>query len=122
MICQADEDLAQLLNLVALRSVEAFDRGQPGESRAETEVKFAAIPNQMPFGFGSMDDASQCIVVNAAMRCFVPEQIPSRDLRHIWQWRAFDAEGHPLGRRRRPGARALRDDTVCPGIICDVSE
>ena len=83
MICQADEDLAQLLNLVALRSVEVFDRTQPGESRAENEVKFAAMPNQMPFGIDSMDGTGQCIVANAAMRRFVPEQIPSRDLRRI---------------------------------------
>ena len=82
---QADEDLAQLLCLATLRSVEIFDQAQPEEVRAENEVKFAAILAQMPFGIGLIDGAGQCIVVNAAMRCFVPEQIPSRDLRHIRQ-------------------------------------
>jgi PAS domain-containing protein len=115
---QANEDLAQLLNLVALRSVEIFGRAQPEESRADNESKFAAILEQLPFGIGLIDGAGQCIIANAAMRRFAPEQIPSLDLRHIWQWRAFDAEGRPLDRRRWPGARALRGDMVCPGIVC----
>lgn len=114
---QADEDLAQLLGLAARRSIEIFDRAQPEESRAENEVKIAAILAQMPFGIGLIDGAGRCIITNAAMRHFVPEQIPSRDLLHIRQWRAFDAEGRPLDRRRWPGARALRGDMVCPGVV-----
>lgn len=115
---QAEQDLAQLLELVACRSVELFDRAQPEKSRNENEVKFAAMLEQMPFGVGLVDGAGQCIVANAVMQRFVPGPIPSRDPQHIWQWRAFDAEGGPLNRNHWSGARALRGETVCPGIVC----
>jgi PAS domain S-box-containing protein len=103
---------------VFLKTLEATRRELADQTTRlrESEARLAAILDQMPIGVGLMDTDGRWILANPVMKHFVPEMIPSRDGRHIGQWHGFDADGRLLEPIQWPSARALRGETVVPGV------
>lgn len=112
----ASGGLEQLLDMVARHAVELLGGERPGADRRESETRLASLLDQMPFGFGLTDHTGVWILANVPMRRYAPEKIPSRDLQAIHRWQTFDTEGRPLDPSHWPNARALRGETVIPGI------
>lgn len=108
--------LGQLLDMVAGQAAELFGDERPEANRGDSEARLALILDQMPFGFGVTDHTGIWILANMPMRRYAPTKIPSRDLEAIHRWQVFDTEGRPLDPSRWPNARALRGETVIPGI------
>ncbi len=108
--------LEQLLDMVASQAAELFGGERAGTNRSESEARLALILDQMPFGFGLTDHTGIWILANVLMRRYAPEMIPSRDPKIVHRWQGFDKEGRLLDPSRWPNARALRGETVVPGI------
>jgi signal transduction histidine kinase/CheY-like chemotaxis protein len=81
-----------------------------------SEARLGAVLQQLPVGVGMTNESGRMVISNTAMRRFAPEVIPSRDAEHIHRWRAWAPDGLPLEPNEWPGARALRGETVVPGI------
>lgn len=64
-----------------------------------------------------LDVEGNMIHSNHEMRRFLPTGIiPSRDAGRSWRWRAWHPDGRPVERNDFPGARALRGESVLPGM------
>ena len=82
-----------------------------------SEARLSAVFEVVPIGLGVIDLAGRLVLSNPEMRRFMPNGvIPSRDHVRGWRWRAHDADGRPLDAGDFPDARALRGETVVPGI------
>ncbi|MGI4794085.1 MAG: PAS domain S-box protein, partial [Janthinobacterium lividum] len=82
-----------------------------------SQATLAAVFEVVPIGLGITDPAGRLILSNPEMQRFMPDGVlPSRDADRVWRWRARDAEGRLLTPSDFPGSRALRGDTVVPGI------
>jgi len=75
-----------------------------------------SILKQLPVGVAVFDKGGTPFLKNELMDLYMPRMIPSKDPRGIKQWCAFDTEGNEIPPDQWPGARALRGDTVVPGI------
>jgi PAS domain-containing protein len=112
----ATEGWEQLLDMVARRAAELLGAEDPGMNPPESEARLASLLDRMPFGFGLTDHTGVWILANVPMRRYAPEKIPSRDPEAIQRWQAFDTEGRSLDPAFWPNARALRGETVIPGV------
>ncbi|WP_089610356.1 PAS domain S-box protein [Dehalobacterium formicoaceticum] len=86
---------------------------------SETEKQrshLLSIMKQLPVGVAVFDKGGKPLLKNELMDLYMPRIIPSKDLRGIKQWCALDPEGNEIPPDQWPGARALRGDTVVPGI------
>jgi two-component sensor histidine kinase len=118
---------------IATRGQTSFDEGKPvgflgialditGRKRTEealrdSESRLAAILEQLPVGVGLFDRDGRLQQSNTMLRRFVGgDRIPSRDPGAATRWRAFQADGSLLPASEYAGARALRGETVVPGI------
>lgn len=83
------------------------------ESEQHLQLAFAALP----IGICTIDPAGNMVILNEVMRRFLPTgTIPSRDPARTARWRGWDAAGRPVQPQDFPGARALRGESVVPGI------
>lgn len=112
----ASGGLEQLLDLVARHAADLLGGERPGIDRRESEARLTALLDQMPFGFGLTDHTGVWMLANLPMRRYAPAKIPSRDPAAIHRWQTFDTEGRPLEPSLWPNARALRGETVIPGL------
>ena len=84
---------------------------------SQREQWLALIFEMLPVGVGVFDDQGALILSNRAMQHFIPSGvIPSCDPRRVGRWRAEDSDGRPVGADDFPGARALRGESVSPGL------
>jgi len=111
----AERSLNQLLEVVARQAPDLFDNQYPGRS-LRASATLAATLEEMPLAVGLSDRTGKVIMANIAMRRFAPTRVPSSDAQSIQRWRAFDAERRPLTLTDWPGPRALRGETVRPGV------
>jgi len=85
--------------------------------RAEvSEARLAAILSELPVGVGLLDRAGRFVLTNRLMEPFSVPRMPSTDPVAVRQWKAYDEHGGPLDPGMWPGARALRGESVSPGI------
>lgn len=112
----AKRDPLQLLRDVSLLAAGLFRSRQIHDVLPERIARLTEMVNQAPFAIGLMDSTGTWMIMNAAMERFVPEQIPSQDPKRIQRWRAIDAENGLLHPTRWPSARALRGESVTPGV------
>jgi signal transduction histidine kinase len=107
----------ELLARVAANLDTARIRRNAAKAAEASEARLAAVMQQLPVGVGMVDPSGRLVIGNAAMRRFVPgEVIPSRDAGSVQRWRAFAPDGSPLPPNQWPGGRALRGETVTPGV------
>ncbi|WP_419899134.1 PAS domain S-box protein [Roseomonas sp. USHLN139] len=111
----AEETL--LLQEIAERSWAAVEHARAAAAARRNEEQLAAIFKVLPIGVGIVDRAGRLVLSNPEMRRFMPSgRMPSTDPERLWRWRGQGADGAPLAARDFPGARALRGETVVPGI------
>lgn len=83
----------------------------------ESEQLLALAFKTLPMGIAIIDSAGETVTANDRMRRFLPTgRIPSRDVEQSPRWRAWDAKGRLIHPGDYPAARALRGETVFPGI------
>jgi PAS domain S-box-containing protein len=82
----------------------------------ESEARLATVLDMLPVGVGLIDMAGRLAIANREMRRFVPEKIPSQDPGRRDRWFAWNPDGTRIAARDYPGMRALRGETVLPGI------
>ncbi|WP_270938833.1 PAS domain-containing protein [Falsiroseomonas oryzae] len=82
----------------------------------EGEARLATLLDALPVGVGLVDTAGRLVVANREMRRFVSEVIPSRDPAQHDRWRGFHADGSRIAPTEFPASRALRGESVLPGI------
>lgn len=78
--------------------------------------RLQAILEQLPVGVGVLDKKGHFVLSNAILREFIGFRMPSQEPREIHRWFAGGQDGAPLPPSDWPGARALRGETVSPGI------
>ena len=107
----------ELLREVGERIWAAIERAHAEASVRESEARLAAVFESLPVGLGVVDAAGAIILSNPVMQTFLPTGvIPSRDVARRGRWRARDPDGAPVEPGDFPGARALRGESVVPGI------
>jgi hypothetical protein len=79
-------------------------------------AELTTIFDEMPCGMSLIDGVGKVVLTNEAMRRFVANEIPSRDPQRIERWRLFGSDGQALDPMLWPGARALRGESVNPGL------
>lgn len=84
--------------------------------RLESEERLQAIIDQLPVGVGVISRAGGFVMTNSILRSYVDSWVPPRDSAGRLRWRTYDHEGRPVAPKDWPGARALRGETVTPGV------
>lgn len=98
-------------------SADLIERLHATERLRESESTLAAALESVPVGVAVIDLSGAAVVSNAEYRRFLPTGIiPSQDSSAPARWQAWDSEGRPLKPSKFPGARALRGETVMPGL------
>jgi PAS domain S-box-containing protein len=92
------------------------DRKRTEEALRDSEARLSTFLEQLPIGVGAIDLEGQWTIRNAVMRSFANTTVPSRDAEGRARWRAFDSAGKPIPAQDWPGERALRGETVSPGM------
>ena len=106
----------EMLARVAANLNTAGIRQSAAKAAEASEARLAAVLQQLPVGVGMMDPSGRMIISNPAMQRYAREVIPSRDPKRIQRWRALAPDGSLLDPSQWPSARALRGETVVPGI------
>jgi PAS domain S-box-containing protein len=108
----------ELVARVAAHLSTARIRRNATKAVEASEARLAAVLQQLPIGVGVIDQNGRLVNRNAAMRRYVPQLdlIPSRDAEGMKRWRGWSPDGSRLEPSQWPGARALRGETVVPGI------
>lgn len=97
-------------------ALEITERKRAEAALRESEARLSAILDQLPVGVGLADREGNITLGNQMLRQYTLVNIPSRSPKQAGHWRAYTPEGRPLSPSDYPGARALRGETVVPGI------
>jgi PAS domain S-box-containing protein len=92
------------------------DRKRTEEALRDSEARLTTFLEQLPIGVGAVDLEGRWTIRNAVMRDFASATLPSHDVSSVGRWNAFDSEGKPIPSQDWPGVRALRGETVSPGM------
>ena len=95
---------------------ETTERVQVEAALRESENKLAAILEQLPVGVGLVDPEGNIVLSNEILQQYALNKIPSRDPMQGERWRGYTPEGQRLSPSDYPSARALRGETVVPGV------
>src|SRR5579875_2975775 len=108
-----DSDLAAMSSrdeaAVAALAAEHALRGQ--------QLLFASLLDNLPVGVGIYDLDGRLVHSNQRLRDYAGlNHLPSREPSVSSRWRGFTADHQPIRPEDYPGARALRGETVVPGL------
>ncbi|RJQ83302.1 MAG: response regulator [Desulfobacteraceae bacterium] len=93
------------------------DRKNMAEALRESQAQLTAILEQLPVGVGVLDPNGRFVLSNSVMRDHVlGDKMPSRNPKQMDKRESLDAEGQPIPPDQWPGARALRGESVLPGM------
>jgi PAS domain S-box-containing protein len=86
-------------------------------ARQESEQRLATVFEGLPLGVGLLDTTGTLVLANQEMRRYLPQGVmPSQDDARYGRWRGYHPDGRRIERSDYPGARALRGETVVPGV------
>lgn len=92
-------------------------RERAERERRESDERLALAFKVLPVGLCIVETDGHVVMSNDVMRTYLPtDQVPSADPINVVRWQAWQSDGTPLGRESFPAARALRGDTVVPGV------
>jgi len=83
----------------------------------DQERLLASLLDNLPVGVGVYDSQGKVVHSNQSMRDYAGvTRLPSHDRNSSRRWRGYDSENRPIPPDLYPGARALRGESVLPGI------
>ncbi len=94
--------------------LDTTERNKAEQELHLNRARLAAILDQLPVGVALVQQDGNIALSNACFQRYGIENLPSFDRES--RWRAYTREGNLLDRSQYPGARALRGETVVPGI------
>jgi signal transduction histidine kinase/ActR/RegA family two-component response regulator len=103
-------------DLVAVLFRDISEQKLSEEKVRQSEQRLRSIIEQLPAGVGVMDAGGQWTLSNSVMDRYVPNGIPSSRPERIRQWRGWDENGALIPPENWPSRRALRGETVMPGM------
>jgi PAS domain S-box-containing protein len=106
----------RLTDLYAQQAADMIGFRLAQQKLRESEAQLLAILKQVPGAVGMFDDEGRLRLRGGPLAHLWSDVIPSRDSASIRRWRSFDAKGGLLPTSQYPGARALRGETVSPGL------
>jgi PAS domain S-box-containing protein len=109
-------DELRLSDVFAQHAADMIASRLAEDALRESEARLSAILNQVPGGVGMFDREGRFVLRGGPLSSLWDDTIPSRDSRSLRRWRGFDANGEPLSLSQYPSARALRGETVIPGL------
>lgn len=92
------------------------ERKRSEQALRESESRLRSVIDQLPAGVGLMDTRGNWIISNANLERYVPKAIPSTLPDRIHLWRFVTPQGEVIPPEKWPGQRALRGETIVPGI------
>lgn len=92
------------------------ERKRIEEQLRESEARLAAVTTHAPIGIGLCDRDGRWVFKNPVLAYLCGECLPSRDPAQMGRWHAVDEAGRFVPPADWPGARALRGETVAPGL------
>ncbi|HYF08002.1 MAG TPA: PAS domain S-box protein [Acetobacteraceae bacterium] len=93
------------------------ERRRAEAALAESQARLSAVFAALPLGVALIDPAGRVVLANPGMRRYLPGGvIPSRDPTRTARWRARHPDGTPVAGDDYPASRALRGETVLPGV------
>ncbi|MCW2244001.1 sensor histidine kinase [Azospirillum canadense] len=116
MVRDPGADDLEAMDLIARTSAFLIERNRSVAEREASEALLSSMLDHLPVGVAVYDRQGRVTRINAAMRRFAGDVMPSMDERDGERWRGFAPDGTPVARMDFPGARALRGETVVPGV------
>lgn len=108
---------AQTVQAVCDQLASALERGRAVEALRISQARLAAAFEALPSGVGIVDLDGRFVLSNHQLLRYLPSGVvPSRDLGRLLRWRAWHADGALVEPNDFPAARALRGETVVPGL------
>lgn len=101
---------------IMISSEDITHRKEAEEALRESEARLSAVLQHMPVGVGLTDNQGRWVVSNSLMEAVAPKAAPSTLPEHTSPWRVFDANSKPVLQKDWEGRRALRGETVSPGL------
>jgi PAS domain S-box-containing protein len=100
------------------RSTEEVAARQRAERALHDQrALLASVLDNLPLAVGVYDRSGELIHSNQRLRDYADLiSLPSRGLAGLRRWRGYDRDERPIPPEQYPGARALRGETVMPGI------
>ncbi|MGI5240928.1 chemotaxis protein CheB [Dactylosporangium sp. CA-139066] len=96
---------------------EVAERTWAEVERSRAQQRLALVFQALPVGVAVVDASGAMLLANEHMRRYVPTGvIPSSDPSRVARWQGVDADGTVVAPSDFPVARALRGDTVVPGL------
>ena len=106
-----------LIRDVADRTGAAVGRARAEAGLRTSEERLAVVFEALPVAVTIMDVDGRVLLSNEEMHRYLPTGvIPSRDDARLGRWRAHHPDERPVDRGDFPAARALRGETVLPGL------
>jgi two-component sensor histidine kinase len=110
------EDLAFAKSLVATASIIIAQSESQSKLR-EVQRLQSAMLDISPVGIALVDLEGRLVITNPHMERFLPtDLIASHDAERVYRWRGWDENGTPIEPSNFPAARALRGESVVPGL------
>jgi signal transduction histidine kinase/DNA-binding response OmpR family regulator len=106
----------ELLARVAANLETARIRRDATKAVEASEAQLAAVLQQLPIGVGLTDRSGRMVLNNPPMQRYAHGMAPSRDAAHVQRWRGKAPDGSSLEPSQWPVPRALRGETVEPGV------
>jgi PAS domain S-box-containing protein len=97
-------------------------RKQIEEALRSSEARLRSVIDQFPAGVGVMDREGKWIITNPTLERYVPHGIPSILPEHTSHWLFVDEQGEVIPPENWPGQRALRGESVLPGMEGTLTE
>ena len=101
------------------RNRSSADKSAPSAEQAFRDQRslLVSVLENLPVAVGVYDSDGSLIHSNERMRDYVAVgRLPSREPTSSQRWRGYDPAGRLIAPEDYPGARALRGETVMPGI------
>lgn len=92
------------------------DRRLATDAMRHSESRLTALLEQLPVGIGLTDKQGRFLTSNLLLKNFVGDKLSSLDPVLSARWQAWDEDGRLLDPSEWPSARALRGESVSPGM------
>jgi PAS domain S-box-containing protein len=97
-------------------AIDNTEQRRAERSLRESQARLAEILKQLPVGVGLINRDGRTVLRGGSLGHLWTDVMPSRDPAQRRRWRSYDGNGRLLEPAEYPGARALRGESVVPGL------